>query len=119
MRNMRCTPEVVVTLLVRVSGLILAVLYLPQAISGLLSLLFLFIPQMGNFDLRSSLSNVFGAVWPVGLVAAGCYCFLSGRWLVRRLLTGLEGSDVCKSCGYDLRGIARGRRCPECGAMRG
>jgi len=45
--------------------------------------------------------------------ALGLYMFLNGRWIIGRLLRGLDGA--CPRCGYDITGVVGGR-CPECGA---
>lgn len=31
------------------------------------------------------------------------------------MIVGGDRSITCRSCGYDLRGVALGSRCPECG----
>lgn len=112
---MRWTPEVVVTLLVRFGGLALAIVSISFATRLVTDGLFSLERFMG--------SNVFGAVdmavpglFSLLLCAGGLYCFLSGRWVIGRLLRGLRDSHRCPHCGYDLTGIKPGStRCPECG----
>lgn len=117
---MRWTPETVVTLLVRAAGLVLAVLYLPRAVAAALHFFLVVMPQaqQGMMGFASVVGRVVDVALALAILVASIYCFLSGRWLIRRLLAGLEGSDLCKSCGYDLRGVQRGKRCPECGTIR-
>ena len=50
-------------------------------------------------------SLVYGAAWWVVVVVTGA----TRRWL-------RQDSGVCRGCGYDLRGLASGAVCPECGA---
>lgn len=119
MRPMRWTPDVVVTLLVRAAGLVLAVLFLPRAMLEAIGLALYVIPKAGTMGSGSVVSETVRATWAIGVFGAGVYCFVSGRWLIRRLTAGLVGSENrCKSCGYDLAGVERGKRCPECGAVR-
>jgi len=49
--------------------------------------------------------------WPI-LLILGLYLFLSGRWVINRILRGLDGT--CPHCGYDIT-ATKGPRCPECG----
>lgn len=108
-----------VTLAVRAAGLVLAVLFLPRAISDAMALVFFAIPQAGAMGFRAAADNIVSAAWTIVVLGAAVYCFLSGRWLIRRLTAGLAGSEHrCKECGYDVSGIERGKRCPECGAVR-
>jgi hypothetical protein len=60
--------------------------------------------------------EVLSRVGWLALFAIGLYLFLDGRWAIRRMLRGLDGS--CANCGYDLRGVA-GAVCPECGSGKG
>ena len=45
------------------------------------------------------------------LLAAGAYLLLDGRWVIGRIMRGLDGT--CAHCGYDLKGVKGA--CPECG----
>ncbi|MCC7387543.1 MAG: hypothetical protein IT431_02115 [Phycisphaerales bacterium] len=68
-----------------------------------------------QFNPQLSLSMVLGylvvaAPWLV-LLALSLHLVLGGRWLIARMLRGLDGS--CPACGHALP--ERGRRCPECG----
>lgn len=52
-------------------------------------------------------------IWPFAVLAigSGCVCVRLGVRARRRARTGR-----CAACGYDLRGLEAGTRCPECGA---
>ncbi|QKK09000.1 MAG: hypothetical protein HND58_13070 [Planctomycetota bacterium] len=54
---------------------------------------------------------LFGQLPPVLLFLFGLYCLLGGRWLLRRMLRGLDGT--CPGCGHPLPDS--GTRCTECG----
>ena len=53
-------------------------------------------------------SALFSALWSLVLFAPG---------RVRKFLRRRRGQ--CAACGYDLRGIGEGARCPECGGVAG
>jgi hypothetical protein len=63
---------------------------------------------------------VIGTVSPLMQTLLGLYLFFGGKWVVRRLLKGVNwpGRSTCHKCGYELAGI-EGGRCPECGVKRG
>ena len=48
----------------------------------------------------------------VAVLAFGLYLLFDGRWVIGRILRGLDGT--CPKCGYDLKGV-KGGVCPECG----
>jgi hypothetical protein len=52
------------------------------------------------------------ALASVVLLALGLHMLLGGRWLLRRMLRGLDGS--CPACGHPWPD-AGAVRCPECG----
>ena len=54
---------------------------------------------------------------PVGLTGAALLVWGAVLPLKRRQRRQLERfmTDKCLNCGYDLRGIGRSGRCPECG----
>ena len=54
-------------------------------------------------------------LWGVGAVfgAASIGPFIAGR--VRRARARRAAMNLCRQCGYDLRGSAESGRCPECG----
>jgi hypothetical protein len=54
-------------------------------------------------------------VWPLPLVALA-----AGAVVARRGERAWQasGAALCSACGYDLRGLAAGTRCPECGEGR-
>jgi len=54
---------------------------------------------------------LFGQLPPVLLFLFGLYCLLGGRWLLRRMLRGLDGT--CPACGHPLPDNSA--RCTECG----
>ncbi|HZW09107.1 MAG TPA: hypothetical protein VFF69_04315 [Phycisphaerales bacterium] len=60
--------------------------------------------------------SIAGLIVALGQTAVSVYLLLRGRWLVR-LLTRIDRSR-CMECGYDMRGAARGEKCPECGSVR-
>ncbi|MGH7130807.1 MAG: hypothetical protein ACREJO_02545, partial [Phycisphaerales bacterium] len=53
-------------------------------------------------------------LWPfaLGSLLSGGLLLWSGRRARRR---AMGGTGVCLKCGYDLRGLAAGSPCPECG----
>lgn len=114
-------PVPIVTIAVRVLGLILILLYigsLGRLVVALVAPLVyggLFAPHQFLLDIGSS-----GRQTPeflqLLLVTLGLYLFLSGRWVIARLTRGLawHGGGTCPKCGYDITGI-ESSRCPECG----
>jgi hypothetical protein len=70
---------------------------------------------VGSYVSAASSSNfvtAFLLLWPFPLVvwAAGGVCLRSSILARRRAL-----ASKCKSCNYDLTGLAAGAACPECG----
>ncbi len=51
-------------------------------------------------------------LWPMPATCAGLAWYAGKR--IRRLRQG-----ACTKCGYDMRGLAAGACCPECGGQRG
>ncbi|MFG0260725.1 MAG: hypothetical protein ACF8LK_10280 [Phycisphaerales bacterium JB041] len=112
---MRWTPEVVVTLLVRFGGLAVAIAWIPSAIRDIAGAL-ISLNNLMNSTLSGAVAITMPGLLAVLLSAAGSYCFLSGRWVIGRLLRGVRDSHRCTHCGYDLRELKPGStRCPECG----
>ncbi len=65
---------------------------------------------------RWALSFVVGlAVLLAGVLVRG----VLEMWLDRIDETRIRRRDSCFRCGYDLRGLGRSARCPECGGGRG
>ena len=65
---------------------------------------------------RWALSFVVGvAVLLVGVAVRG----VLEMWLDRIDASRVRRRDQCSNCGYDLQGLARNARCPECGGGRG
>lgn len=54
-------------------------------------------------------------LWPIplGLLAAGGTLLWMGKKAAR------IGAGCCLACGYDLKGLATGKACPECGNVKG
>ncbi len=106
-------PQVVVTILMRIAGLVLGAFFAFRVVKLLVAFVF------GNQWLLPG-DSLFYTLLNITLAAlgaaGGAYCFLSGRWLIKRLLRGLH-EGKCPQCGYDIRGLAPGDPCPECGAM--
>ncbi|QKK09001.1 MAG: hypothetical protein HND58_13075 [Planctomycetota bacterium] len=74
---MRWTPETVVTLVVRIGGLVGVFVALPRAA------LFLGAGEDAAFALLVNLA----------IAAFSWYCFVSGRWVIRKLLASPDGGD--------------------------
>ena len=58
------------------------------------------------------------------LLAGLVLCVLPLTWYLLRchdqkIRRARVSEHRCPACGYDLRGHARGERCPECGAVAG
>lgn len=110
-------PRSAITLAVRSLGLILAILALPATLRLVHEVIQSFFMGYGlallspfiQHDADEEPLNRIG--WPV-LFMLGLYLFLSGRWVIGRLLRGLDGT--CPRCGYDTTAVT-GPRCPECG----
>lgn len=47
---------------------------------------------------------------------AGLYLLIGGKLLINRFCAEVSGR--CPKCRYDLKGIAPGAPCPECGTVR-
>ena len=45
----------------------------------------------------------------------GLYLFFGAEWVVRLAIP--SNRPYCPECGYDLSGLSRGQRCPECGTI--
>src|SRR5262245_61134316 len=111
------TPRALCTIAVRFLGLVLAAWSLPTVGRVLhdtfqafcmgygLSFLSPFVEYEGD---REPLGHI-GSFAQLGL---GLYLLLEGRWVIGRIVRGLEGT--CPRCGYDITGNQSGR-CPECG----
>ncbi len=65
--------------------------------------------------------NTLPQPWLVA-VSIGCVVLLTALACVlakERVRTrARDTSHLCSSCGYDLRGLDQGTRCPECGGSR-
>ena len=114
-------PLPLVTIGVRLLGLILIVLYAGSLLRFVGLLLYaLMTPEHGGLLARlwDSVRGIGGNIDLVGLVmlALGLYLFLSGRWVIAHLTRGLSwpGGGTCPKCGYDITGLTSSR-CPECG----
>ncbi len=66
-----------------------------------------------------AINLLIGLIGPLTQTILGLYLFFGGKWVVRRLLKGVNwpGRSTCHKCGYELAGI-EGGRCPECGTKR-
>lgn len=65
-----------------------------------------------RFELRPSpMGVVMVPLWVVSLAGAVATAW---GWRVSRR----ESTHGCERCGYDLRGLAAGAACPECGPLR-
>ena len=49
------------------------------------------------------------------MLALGLYLFFGGEWIVRLAIP--SNRPYCPDCGYDLAGLTRSDRCPECGTL--
>ncbi len=108
--------RIIVTVIVRLGGVCLLLVFARDAISQIsvwLQLLWdaqnrdLYFRNLSQIPLFPVLD-----LMPVVYCAIGLYTLLGGRWLINRILRGLDAS--CPSCGYSLRGV-NSERCPECG----
>lgn len=108
--------RIVVTVIVRLGGLCLALVFARDAIIEMSNWLVL----TWNAQNRSIYFRNFSQtplllvldLTPVLFCALGVYALLGGRWLIDRVLRGLGAT--CPQCGYSLRGV-NSSRCPECG----
>lgn len=100
---MRWTPETVVTLVVRLGGILGVYLTLPRATAYLL-----------GDDLMYALPFLVNS----GLTAFAFYCLFSGNWVIRKVLASTRVPGRCAACGYDLTGLGPHATCPECGVPR-
>lgn len=115
-------PLPLVTIGVRLLGLVLALLYIgsvgrlfitlvsPLVFGGSLGLQYFLLNTDPNR--RTDTPELVQLV----LFSLGVYLFFSGRWVIARLTRGLAwpGGGTCHKCGYDITGIDSAR-CPECG----
>lgn len=112
-------PVTVVTIGVRMLGLIL-VLWYAGSIARVLSLLAFHLLGRYRVDPVEMVIGIGAAGAPeslnLGLFGLGVYMFLSGRWIISRITRGLtwSGGGTCLKCGYDISAVESGR-CPECG----
>jgi hypothetical protein len=113
-------PEEVATIVVRLLGLVLALLTLDSVVR----VAFLLIgqvasraagPSPGPFS-STNLVETLVAGGGMAPFALGLYMFFSGKWFIRRVIRGLgpPPEGICPACNYDLAGL-RVSRCPECG----
>jgi hypothetical protein len=71
------------------------------------------IAKLDQFDTKGMSSlGVRVLLWPIAVIALGISApfLLSARRLAKRNRIGL-----CPVCGYDMKGLAAGAGCPECG----
>ncbi len=115
-------PLPLVTIGVRLLGLVLALLYVGSVGQLLLTLVSPLVLggsvglQYFLLDVDPSRRTGTPVLVQLALFSLGLYLFLSGRWVIGRLTRGLAwpGGGTCHKCGYDITGVDSSR-CPECG----
>jgi|GEM_PF-7079476 len=99
-----------VTIAIRLGGFVAAVVLLPFVLSSVQSYIW------ANWSVVQAPWPVYveyvTRLWPIAVFLLALYCFLSGRFVIDRIMRGLEGR--CPKCNYDLAGV-RANKCPECG----
>jgi len=58
--------------------------------------------------------NLYERLYPIFEIAAGCYLFFDGRWIVDKAIPA--NHPYCPECAYDLMHNTSAR-CPECGTV--
>jgi len=106
----------VTTIGVRFAGLLMAAAAVVPAVSLVHDLVQSFcmgygISKLSLFVESDSQQELLAQGGWLVLLAAGTYLLLDGRWVIGRIMRGLDGT--CAHCGYDLRGV--NGACPECG----
>jgi hypothetical protein len=106
-------PVVLVTIVVRFIGLVLALWMVGGVVAIALRIAFLAATGHGA-DAVSEFTP--RDAERLAIFVLGLYLFLSGRWVIGRLTRGLAwpGGGTCPKCGYDITGL-ESSRCPECG----
>lgn len=112
------TPAQLARLLLRITGVLLIGMSLPQVLSTAIQVLFLRssfnqLPFPPTVDSTITFLTMLGRNY--GQFAFGLYLLLRGELIVGLCVRAL-GSG-CGKCGYDLTGLAGGK-CPECGTER-
>ena len=100
-------------LVARLSGLVLSI-YVMRPISALLGQeISLFRVRDSTFGwvLSNTLWNLLEFLPSLILLALALHLMLGGRWLIRRMLRGLD--NTCPACAHPFPD--EGRRCTECG----
>lgn len=109
-------PRVLVTVAVRLIGLLILGFGIGPIASALANFLPVLIPPMAN--IATPRAQILGAVlYIVSMLLTplvGLYLLFGGRWIIAKILRGLDPRR-CPSCGYDVASLNT-EQCPECNA---